>query len=454
MTRKTTQAAWIFLAAASCFLFARGVQLAMQEYTLLHGTAGSPFVGLQNLCKILQSPNFPYLLRNSLLLRALELAGGLLLGGGMALLLSLLSNRRTALWLSCLMAVPAVLSPVLYAAAALSLFPAQWRPYPTYYPLLFVLQRLLPNAGIFVLFGGLYSHAAGEQRTVGALKGCLAALLFYSAQCLTPDTGSLLLTANPSVYSIADTLATYQHRTGMMQMDFSLAAASGVLLALLQLPVALLLGLCRPSVEDKLPTEHPASLRPFASILLLSGAAAAAALLLPANKGVFLSSLTPVLLSLPFALLLSVLLAGRSGGMVSRLAASAVLALGGQLIPLYLCMRAGGMVNTVWPCALIPLLSPCALMLLLAASGCTAARRPLPLILGLSLLLAALVWGDYNAPLLYLNDRALFPLSLAAREVLLATGSAGIPGIWLLAGGLLLGGAGACLIAHAFDTAE
>lgn len=119
---------------------------------------------------------------------------------------------------SAALLVPALAPAVLFAA----LMPETGNAYA------YFLRSLVPCACFAAFTGGMVA-ALREGGVMDALLGVALAGLLLAMRLLSPDLPTLLLAQNPLNYEWSDALISYSYRTGLIQTDYSGAAAAQAL---------------------------------------------------------------------------------------------------------------------------------------------------------------------------------------------------------------------------------
>ena len=425
---------------------ALGIVTAFQNYRAMRGIADSDFVGLANFQKALALPSLPQLLRNTVLLRLIQLIAGLLLALLLVLWVKASKKPGTALTKACLCLVPMCLPAIFTSQLVLQFLPREYYMSASFYPLVFALASILQTAGFFGFCGGLFQYLGRRGIGGGAMQGLLIGLLISSLSLLTPDFSAIFTTASPVTYSAADTLDYYVYRTGLQNMQISLANAVTTLKVVAQGILALLPAclLARLAKKDETRIELPdakGSRFIFSAAQLIWIGLLAAVLVLAI--GINVISYNPeavvqaaggilqqqqVIRSLIMSLVTS-LLTGIIAGFVAYSFISYVrngrkgfalmlIILGSAqsfLIAEYLAARYMGIVNTPFAVILRQLCDPklLSLMIVMAVALRMAPERNTKgLVLGLMLLGAAFAWGEFISSLVFVNQSSLFPVSL------------------------------------------
>ena len=427
--------------------FFKTLLLSMKNYSPARGIFGSAWVGFQNFSKVTEGVYFSGLLGNTFLQGMLCLLAGAVVVFLLTGCAAFIKNK----WLRCgflsIILLPVILPMHLFVTKIL---PMAWLMSPAWYRLVPVLNEMLRIAPLAVLAGSFALSGGFAWKRVWFVTLCYAGLRL--ALLLFPDMQMQLATYNPAVYETADVLSTFSYRTGMMNADYSSGAAVYILqLVLNLLPwLAGCIGLLMITgshgrTAQRLNSNQRAAVLP-AGIIGASVLAIVVGVLLSLLATFFLRmecrvfgsilfSAACCLAAAVFALGLAYpMIAGN--GMVSAVA----LVLGLFLLPLCsnwmglsLHTREMQMINTLWG-----VLFQNATWGILAAFGLAAAadgRRELdgkafalrilpPAIAFLGIGFCFFYTDAYLYPLLFLNDKTMYPLTMILREILVTGGAA------------------------------
>ena len=417
--------------------------LSLIQYQPARGLFGSPFAGLQHYAQILSSFAFTRVVANSFLLWLVSLGAALLLGLPVALLGSLAKDNRTLASLSGLVLLPALIPASVTLMLLLRIFPSTLFASRNSYVLGYTLQTILPGAALVAFAGlafALIWRASGRSAQAGALTGSVSAALLAGFQMLQPSYEASLLSANPLVYEIADTLDTFNYRTSLMQMNISQGAAVYVLRSLFQFVPALLAALVLFVLLRKSP-----SIRPLASpaaqgrsrgtlAAFVVAAVLSLALLFAFGRpawgiaGELSRNLLPSLLLAVSAAIIAfgvscLVLFGAAGSasLVTVITGVFLLTFSQAIIGQYIIARALGLIGTFIAPALTGWLQPSFLLLiLLFALLVRFGQRQsstLRLAFAGALAVAAQAWGGFMPAIVYLNSPQTFTYGLLLRNM-------------------------------------
>ena len=215
-----------------------GLLVAFQDYRFTGGTFGSPFVGLRHFANFFSSPPAADALANTFIISA-----------GVAIL-------------SCLLTFALVYCITRFAGANARIAAIAVLAFPFFIPVVshfYLIQGLLgPNSGpafgdpqltriIFIIAdsyryiwipvaAGVFASQYKNDNGMGfIMKFTACAALFRLIFCLYPDTEHILLFQNPLTLSAMETMDTLDYRQAFMMMNFSYAAAAGLIRYALQI---------------------------------------------------------------------------------------------------------------------------------------------------------------------------------------------------------------------------
>lgn len=401
----------IFVLLGVLYVALFGAVLACRDYQALHGMANSPWVGYTNFSSLVDRQTFFSLAGNGALLKLCELAAALVGGGVLAMLIACIPHRGVRAGVSAALLVPALAPAVLFAA----LMPETGNAYA------YFLRSLVPCACFAAFTGGMIA-ALREGGVMDALLGVALAGLLLAMRLFSPDLPTLLLAQNPLNYAWSDALISYSYRTGIIQSDYSGAAAAQALASgaqlLLALPLAALLTRIIPAQAARLEERGALPASALLSVLLIAMVALACGLegALPLNStGV----IVPLLAGLAGGLLMLALTGAPSRKWLA-VSAALVLALGGNEMAEYLLARILGWINTPWPIILLSPLEPRVFSLLVVMAFSARAQNRGWLCLAGALITAAYAWGDFYLPMLYIMRVDQLNAGYMARQMVLS----------------------------------
>ncbi|MDF2924590.1 MAG: hypothetical protein K0R57_3504 [Paenibacillaceae bacterium] len=482
--------------------FLTGARVPFIQYSPFKGIMESPWVGWDNFRTLFQQPAFRRVLANTVTLKMSYMLVCSVLAIILALALSGIVSRRLKYGFATLFLLPYfipsavaayivqhILSLESLAKLGISVSPLLDE---SLFPFVLVLAEAVKTCGIPALLALAVMEAKAaaaplpgtgsgmlQPRLVSAVRIALAFILLQLSSLLATDFELLHSLQSPPVLRTAETLATYQYRTGLLSMQFSLSAAAWLLQFVLQLVFTfaayllvrkLFKGDLFPGLKDK-PGSSPSGRK--SSIAGLLAASLYASLLAALLYGLFIYPFTVksafglsvwdiaaetnmlgyavlylactvifMLLTLALAYPLTVKdLPGRRGYKALLLA---VMVMGTGAIHEYLFFRNQGMFDTIYPAAISGLYSIASVFVLksifnsrfsglkdqAAAAGngemrsffCLFIPKVWKPLIGLGVLQFAVLWGSYYPSLLYINNPNLAPPVMAFRSA--ATGAA------------------------------
>lgn len=205
------------------------------NYRLVKGLSESEFIGLTNYQKSLNLSIFVNSIPTSLILKAIQLLGGLLIALPLTALITLPFKRPGGV-LTCaaLCLVPMLIPSLTMQHMATVLLPGELlrTPEGAYFMMLFVTA--LQTGGFFAFCGGLFSYLKRRGIGKGALQGLLVALLIHGLSILTPHFDAVYAFGNSINFSTTMTTDYVIFRYGLMNANFSLSSAMSIIKIVLQ----------------------------------------------------------------------------------------------------------------------------------------------------------------------------------------------------------------------------
>lgn len=418
--------------------FFKTLLLSVKHYSPAQGLLGSAWAGMQNFAKVASGAYFPKILGNSFMQGLLCLLAGAVVVFLLTCCAALIKNK----WLRCGFLSVILLPVILPMHLFVDILPQAWRMSPALYRLVPVLNEMLRIAPLAVLAGCFALSGSFSQKRVWFVTLCYIALRLVLF--LFPDMQMQLATYNPVVYETADVFGTFTYRTGLVNADYSAGAAAYVLQVLLNLLPwlaggALLLLVTKQRGDA---AWQIGSVNQPVGILGGSVAAVVIGALLSFLATFFLRMemhiFGSILFSFACCLAAAVFALGLAYPMLAgdRIISGIALAFGLVLLPLcsnwmglYLHAREAGTINTLWGA-----LFQNATWGIIAAFGFFVAAGGRHGLGGKTLALRLLAPGiaflgigfcffftdAYLYPMLFLSDRAMFPLTMVLREILLS----------------------------------
>jgi len=238
-----------------------GLLIAFKQYNLIKGVWGSAWAGLDNFRTVFRTPDFPQLIRNTLLISTYRIAFNMLPD----VLLALMLNEIRALWfkkaIQTITYGPYFLSWVIvygltfsFLAPDAGLFSTWWRDLTgeslnlltdkAWFRPLIILTDIWKSTGFGAilylaalatinpeLYEAAVSDGAGRWRQLwhitlpGIREVFVLMLILRLGHILDAGFEQIYIFLNARVYAVGDIIDTWVFRRGIEQMDFSVATA-------------------------------------------------------------------------------------------------------------------------------------------------------------------------------------------------------------------------------------
>ena len=244
-----------------------GIVIAFEDFNPGLGFLKSPWVGLENFQYMFSLNDTPAILFNTLFIAVLKIAGNLIVPLVFALLLNEILQRKLKSAVQTIVYLPHFLSWVILSGILLDIFAYKGpvnsiRAAVHLEPVVFFAQaKLFPylvagsdvwkefgfNAVIYLaaltgIDGSLYEASAmdGAKRfrrlwhiTLPGIRTTVVLLAVLSlGNILNAGFDQVFNLYNPSVYATGDIIDTWVYRTGLLDLQYSLATAVGLLKSL------------------------------------------------------------------------------------------------------------------------------------------------------------------------------------------------------------------------------
>ena len=255
-----------------CYLPLYGLLIAFQDWypgmPFLDFTGATKWVGLKLFISFFQNPYFWRLIKNTLVLSALNLGVAFWIPIGFALLINELRLVKFKKFAQTASYLPYFISSVVVAGMALSFLSSDGiinklivllggEPFllnmkPQYFPMVYTLINIWRNFGwgsILYLSSmasidtALYEAASldGANRwhkmwhiTLPSIKPTIVVMLIMGVGgMLNADSDMILLLYSPATYEYADVIGTYLYRYGLVGGNFSYGTAVGLFISLI-----------------------------------------------------------------------------------------------------------------------------------------------------------------------------------------------------------------------------
>ena len=241
-----------------------GISIAFVDYNPYKGMAGSPFVGLDNFRRIIQMREAGQVLRNTLVIAIGKIVLGQLAAVTFALLLHEVTKRSFKRLVQTFTTLPHFMSWIIVGGILLNLLsssglvnralgvfgipPIKFFGTPAIFPWTLIVSEtwkefgfgsIIYLAALAAVNPDLYEAAAvdGAGRraclfhiTLPSIAPTIVLMSCLSlGNILSAGFEQILILENPMVYSTGDIIDTFVYRQGILQAQYSLATAVGLL---------------------------------------------------------------------------------------------------------------------------------------------------------------------------------------------------------------------------------
>lgn len=217
-------------------IFFMEISMSLKAYSPIKGIIGSPWVGFKNYNELFSSLAFGRVLQNTIVFNLLFAA----MVFGIALIMGhiILSFPKGSMYrdiLAILFILPLFLSGEVYTGWLIELFGSTAFVNPRLMRILHPLFSALKYSGIPIMVLYVLDELQEEKNYSLSLKAAglfaLTSLAFIANSCFSLTKAMY----NPMVYESLDMLDTYSFRKGLMENQFGLNSAVGVVQTLLTL---------------------------------------------------------------------------------------------------------------------------------------------------------------------------------------------------------------------------
>lgn len=251
--------------ALFCYLPMYGIVIAFKDFNISRGVLGSEWVGLDHFRRLTNSFYFPRLLKNTMLISLEQLLIGFPIPIIFALLLNEVRRGRFKKLVQTASCLPHFISMVVVVAIMMDLFsrdglvnqflqltgiahPIAFFNEPSWFRTLFVGSNIWQDFGwnaivylaaISSINPELYEAAivdgAGRWKQLlhvtlpGIAPTIIVLLILNMGWMFSVGHEKIILMYNPATYETADVLSTYVYRKGLLDAQYSFAAAAGLL---------------------------------------------------------------------------------------------------------------------------------------------------------------------------------------------------------------------------------
>ncbi|MBT0569938.1 sugar ABC transporter permease [Curvibacter sp. CHRR-16] len=271
LRRELARHKWAYLMLAPVVLYflifhyvpMYGVVIAFKDYDPVAGVINSPWVGLEWFEEFFNSMYLQRLLVNTLMLNLYDLLFGFPAPIVLALMLNELTSMRFRQWVQTLVYLPHFISVVMIAGMMVDFLArdgvitqilmqlgANGEPLlrdPAWFRTIYVASEIWQAAGwgsiiYLASLAGINPTLYEAARVDGAnrwhqlvhitlpsmLPVIMMMLIVRLGQMMTVGFEKILLLYNPSVYETADVISTFVYRRGILDANYSFAAAVGL----------------------------------------------------------------------------------------------------------------------------------------------------------------------------------------------------------------------------------
>lgn len=446
---------WIPFSLLLCYtlgMVGYEAMLSFVNYRIVRGVSGSEFIGLKNYQMIFSRPEVGAGVSSSIMQTLLYMLPAMGIGMLLSFLFGLIPSRKvkSALAGSALLVtlIPTILVEqgvlnwingifMLMREIGFSSFPINALVDPTATMIVLAITNMIPQIAL-VMFAGL---SLSISTGMSPWKGALIAGLLPMMTLFTPSLSSAYLASTAMNRAATDNLPMLVFRYGMMNGQFSRAAAISTVARLLNLVMSvlpmLLIGFFVKSDAKNLRVREERHSWGF-EMLITFGAALVLALVYVFAK--YMDSAVVLEETLTYALnsaatgvialivgflvcFLFIALSRYAEGKTSFVFAIMLVLLSmisNYLMSGYIAFRNMGMMNTFFGAALGSLSNPIFLMILLVLllQRPATMRQTMFLTLGGAFIAAACCMGDYLSGTVMSNSRSVLPLATVLRQLI------------------------------------
>ena len=249
---------WIALGVAA-LVAALGFALSLFQIPSFSGLTDGTFVGVENFRRLLKNGNFLTMLKNSALLRLIQLAAGTVLALPLIAWVKIGKKPGRTLTKAFLCLAPYCLPYIISVFAVIRVLPREMMLSANGGYMMYTLSTVLQTAGFIAFCGGFFAYLSMRGIGNGAFQGVLVALLISGLTLLTCENGTLVMVSNGANRAVTNTFDQFAYQQMANRFEINQSNAASVvkvaLQALLGAGAALLL--CRVAKKDETRTEIP-----------------------------------------------------------------------------------------------------------------------------------------------------------------------------------------------------
>ena len=241
-----------------------GAQIAFRDFKFNRGFFGSPWVGLEHFTYMFSLKSFREVFRNTVVISFLKLIFGFPAPLILALLLNEIRAVRLKKVIQTVSYLPHFLSWIILSGIFIQLLSIRSGPVnillktiglepifffgdPSWFRFTLVVTSIFKGVGwssiIYLasiaginpeiyeaaLIDGTNRFQRAIHITIPSITPVITILLIFAVGSITKDDLNQILNLyNPAVYSVGDVLSTYTYRRGLVDLQFSFAAAVGL----------------------------------------------------------------------------------------------------------------------------------------------------------------------------------------------------------------------------------
>lgn len=238
-----------------------GLQIAFKDYNIFRGIRDSQWIGLGNFIRFFQSPDFVRVLKNTIVISLYSLAVGFTAPIIMALLLNEVRSKKFRSTVQTIVYIPHFISMVVVAGMVVNFLSPSYglvnmlieklggeKIYflmePKYFRTIYVLMNTWKETGfasiVYIaaltavdtqLYEAAVIDGAGRWKQTlyvtipSILPTIITMLIMRIGNILLLGYEGIILLYQPSTYEVADIISSYVYRAGMVQTQYSFAAA-------------------------------------------------------------------------------------------------------------------------------------------------------------------------------------------------------------------------------------
>lgn len=252
-----------------------GLQIAFKDYSVFKGIQGSDWVGFENFVSFFKGPFFVRTLRNTILLNFYNILFGFPIPIVIAILLNDLKNRRFRSFVQTSLYLPHFISVVVVAGLVVNfLSPAgivniiiqrlggenvYFMTKPEWFRFVYNFMLIWKESGfsaiIYIsalcsispeLYEASKIDGAGKWKQIvhvtipGIMPTVVTMFIIRIGNILNVGYETVILLYNPSIYETSDVISTYVFRAGMIEQNYGLATAVGLLNGVVALVLVLI----------------------------------------------------------------------------------------------------------------------------------------------------------------------------------------------------------------------